>query len=49
MQGWGKKYSLHRPGEPSEIAPTYVFLASPEASLYCKLYFFFFFFFFGSP
>lgn len=35
MQGWGSQYSLGRPGEPSEVAPTYVFLASREASLYC--------------
>lgn len=34
MQGWGSQYSLGRPGEPSEVAPTYVFLASREASLY---------------
>lgn len=36
MEGWGKKTGLGRPGEPSEVAPTFVFLASAEASLYCK-------------
>lgn len=36
MEGWGGKTGLGRPGQPSEVAPTFVFLASPEASLYCK-------------
>lgn len=34
MEGFGTKSQIGRPGQPSEIAPTYVFLASPEASLY---------------
>lgn len=36
MEGWGGKTGLGRPGQPSEVAPTFVFLASAEASLYCK-------------
>jgi hypothetical protein len=36
MEGWGGKTALGRPGQPSEVAPTFVFLASAEASLYCK-------------
>ncbi|OXV05493.1 hypothetical protein Egran_06739 [Elaphomyces granulatus] len=34
MQGWYSKSPLGRPGQPSEVAPSFVFLASPEASLY---------------
>jgi NAD(P)-dependent dehydrogenase (short-subunit alcohol dehydrogenase family) len=34
MEGFGQKSQIGRPGQPSEIAPTYVFLASAEASLY---------------
>ncbi|KAH8150897.1 uncharacterized protein LAJ45_05079 [Morchella importuna] len=34
MEGFGQKSQIDRPGQPSEIAPTYVFLASAEASLY---------------
>ncbi|EED20450.1 oxidoreductase, short-chain dehydrogenase/reductase family [Talaromyces stipitatus ATCC 10500] len=37
MEGWHSKSPLGRPGQPSEVAPTFVFLASPEASLYCEL------------
>ena len=36
MEGFGEKSQLGRPGQPSEIAPSYVFLASGEAELYCK-------------
>jgi hypothetical protein len=36
MEGWGSKTGLGRPGEPSEVATSFVFLASAEASLYCK-------------
>lgn len=36
MESWGGKTGLGRPGEPSEVATTFVFLASAEASLYCK-------------
>lgn len=36
MEGFGSGSQLGRPGQPSEIAPTYVFLASAEAELYCK-------------
>ena len=35
MENWGTKYSIGRPHQPSEVAPTYVFLASREATLYC--------------
>ncbi|KAH9932858.1 general stress protein 39 [Fomitopsis serialis] len=34
MEGFGEKSSIGRVGQPSEIAPTYVFLASAEAELY---------------
>lgn len=34
MEGFGKQSQIGRPGQPSEIAPTYVFLASREAELY---------------
>ncbi|MCJ1480509.1 hypothetical protein MMC06_000664 [Schaereria dolodes] len=34
MEGFGEKSQLGRPGQPSEVAPTYVFLASGEAELY---------------
>ena len=35
MEGFGSGSQIGRPGQPSEIAPTYVFLASAEAELYC--------------
>lgn len=34
MEGFGKKSQLGRPGQPSEIAPTFVFLASKDSELY---------------
>ncbi|RPB27636.1 oxidoreductase [Terfezia boudieri ATCC MYA-4762] len=34
MEGFGKQSMLGRPGQPSEIAPSFVFLASAEAALY---------------
>ncbi|KAI9837002.1 MAG: hypothetical protein M1819_000651 [Sarea resinae] len=34
MEGFGQKSQLGRPGQPSEIAPSYVFLASKESELY---------------
>jgi len=34
MEGFGKKSQLGRPGQPSEIATSFVFLASKDASLY---------------
>ncbi|KAI0686032.1 general stress protein 39 [Cytidiella melzeri] len=34
MEDFGEHSVLGRPGQPSEIAPTYVFLASAEAELY---------------
>ncbi|KAK6506689.1 hypothetical protein TWF481_005148 [Arthrobotrys musiformis] len=34
MEGFGEGTQLGRPGEPSEIAPSYVFLASNESELY---------------
>ncbi|KAJ5891267.1 uncharacterized protein N7473_007495 [Penicillium subrubescens] len=34
MEGWGSKAGLGRPGEPSEVATSFVFLASVDASLY---------------
>lgn len=35
MEGFGKEQSgLGRPGQPSEIAPSFVFLAAKDSSLY---------------
>lgn len=34
MEGFGKQSQLGRPGQPSEIATSFVFLASKDASLY---------------
>ncbi|OGE56942.1 hypothetical protein PENARI_c002G04250 [Penicillium arizonense] len=34
MKGWGSNSQLGRPGQPSEVAPSFVFLASKDASLY---------------
>ncbi|KAF3480373.1 general stress protein 39 [Arthroderma uncinatum] len=34
MEGFGSGSKLGRPGQPSEIAPSFIFLASKEASLY---------------
>lgn len=38
MEGWGQKALLGRPAQPSEVAPTFVFLATAEATLYCKCF-----------
>ncbi|KAI9885349.1 MAG: hypothetical protein M1823_002858 [Watsoniomyces obsoletus] len=34
MEGFGQQTQLGRPGQPSEIAPTYILLASREGELY---------------
>jgi NAD(P)-dependent dehydrogenase (short-subunit alcohol dehydrogenase family) len=34
MEGFGKKSGIGRPGQPSEIAPSFVFLACKDATLY---------------
>lgn len=34
MEGFGRDSLLGRPGQPSEIAPSFVFLASADATLY---------------
>lgn len=34
MEGFGKDSKLGRPGQPSEIAPSFVFLASKDSELY---------------
>jgi NAD(P)-dependent dehydrogenase (short-subunit alcohol dehydrogenase family) len=34
MEGWGKQSQIGRPGQPSEIAPSFVFLASKDSELY---------------
>lgn len=34
MKDFGKNSQLGRPGQPSEIAPSYVFLASKDAELF---------------
>lgn len=36
MQNWASGKPLGRPGQPSEVATSFVFLASSAASLYCK-------------
>lgn len=36
MEGWGSKAGLGRAGEPTEVTVSFVFLASVNASLYCK-------------
>lgn len=36
MSGWGSKASLGRPGEPVEVATSFIFLASPDSSFYCE-------------
>lgn len=35
MESFGEHSMLGRPAQPSEIAPTYVWLASAEAAFYC--------------
>ncbi|KAK2805095.1 hypothetical protein FQN50_006340 [Emmonsiellopsis sp. PD_5] len=35
MEGFGSQSMLGRPGQPSEVAPTFIWLASPEGALYC--------------
>ncbi|KAL4987464.1 hypothetical protein BDW68DRAFT_177837 [Aspergillus falconensis] len=35
MQGWASSKPLGRPGQPSEVATSFVFLASSDASLFC--------------
>jgi len=34
MEGFGEKSQLGRPGQPSEVAPSFVFLASKDSELY---------------
>jgi NAD(P)-dependent dehydrogenase (short-subunit alcohol dehydrogenase family) len=34
MEGFGSGSQLGRPGQPSEVAPSYVFLASKDSELY---------------
>ncbi len=34
MEGWGKQSKLGRPGQPSEIAPSFIFLASKDSELF---------------
>ncbi|RJE19288.1 KR domain protein [Aspergillus sclerotialis] len=36
MVNWGASSKLGRPAQPSEVAASYIFLASREAALYCK-------------
>jgi len=36
--GWHSKAPLGRPSQPSEVATSFVFLASPEAATYCKCF-----------
>ncbi|OJD11558.1 hypothetical protein AJ78_07693 [Emergomyces pasteurianus Ep9510] len=35
MEGFGSGSKIGRPGQPSEIAPTFILLASAEGALYC--------------
>ena len=39
MQNWGSEKPMGRPAQPSEVATTFVFLASVDAWLYCKFLF----------
>ncbi len=34
MEGFGEKSQLGRPGQPSEIAPSFVFLAAADSELF---------------
>ena len=34
MEGFGKKSQLGRPGQPSEVAPSFVFLAAKDSELF---------------
>jgi len=34
MEGFGQKSQLGRPGQPSEVAPSFVFLGSKDSELY---------------
>jgi len=34
MEEFGEKSQLGRPGQPSEIAPSFIFLASKDSELY---------------
>ncbi|KAL4881740.1 hypothetical protein BJY04DRAFT_188052 [Aspergillus karnatakaensis] len=36
MQDWASSKPLGRPGQPSEVATSFVFLASSDAALFCK-------------
>lgn len=40
MSNWGSGSSIGRPGQPSEVATTFVFLASPDSALYCRSFLF---------
>jgi len=35
MEKFGRESQLHRPGQPSEVAPSFVFLASKDSELFC--------------
>lgn len=35
MENWGSHYGLGRPGQASEVATSFVFLASADSSFYC--------------
>jgi len=34
MEGWGAASGIGRPGQPSEVAPSFVFLASKDGELF---------------
>lgn len=36
MENFGSASSIGRPGQPSEVATSFIFLASADASLFCK-------------
>jgi hypothetical protein len=40
MKDLGSEKSLGRPGQASEVATSFVFLATPDSSFYCRLYLF---------
>ncbi|GKZ57317.1 hypothetical protein AnigIFM56816_002993 [Aspergillus niger] len=36
MENWGAGSSIGRPGQPSEVATSFIFLASADAALFCE-------------
>lgn len=36
MENFGAESSIGRPGQPSEVATSFIFLASADAALFCE-------------